>query len=118
MSKKLEQLDKRNFWRAIKTRYPKSMTYFNLWIDSYKKYNDWGKLFNADIGYLHQWKNKHDSGGETRTTEAPKFHDLPFAMQFGIFTQFLADQSDETDDMVSNFKQIVMDCFKETERAL
>lgn len=103
MSKKLEDLSKINFWDGVKVLYPKTMVYFNLWIDGYKKDNDWDMLFN---------QNKFTN------TLSPKFHDLPFAMQFGIFTHFLAEQGDTLDELIGDFKSIVLDCFKETERAL
>jgi len=48
-------------------KYPFAMRYFHDWIDAYKKRNKWKSLFNAS--------SKH---------KAPKFHELPLAMQLGI----------------------------------
>lgn len=56
------------------------MKNFQNWIDRYKKKNDWSDLFNGEIDY---------GIGRRYTTKAPKFHDLPDYMQFGIFLQYL-----------------------------
>lgn len=115
MSKKLEDLNKINFWQAVEVLYPKATAYFKLWVDGYKADNDWDDLFNDhDMD-----KNRDiDFGNATYSCQSPKFHDIPFAMQMGIFTQFLAEQGSEVETMVKDMKDITLDAFKEMERAL
>jgi hypothetical protein len=57
------------------------MKNFKQWIDLYKKDNDWNELFNdfpagtstdCDIEFI-----------------APKYHELPIAMQFGIYIEYV-----------------------------
>lgn len=67
----METLTKENFWNDLKEKYPEEMKRFCEWIDEYKKRVDWERLFASTIN-----------------AQAPKYHDLPIAMQFGIFLQF------------------------------
>lgn len=69
----------------MQEEYPKAMEKFLSWIDKYKEENNWLYLFNGidsetDLGDLRK---------------APKFHDLPVAIQFGIFMQFNIEVSEE-----------------------
>lgn len=58
------------------------MNQFCQWIDAYKKQEWWDKLFNANA-------SAYVAGSAFKSkTEAPKYHDLPVAMQIGIFIQF------------------------------
>lgn len=83
MKEKLENLDKENFWNAIYAAHPKSVKIFCDWIDIYKKENDWNALFN---------EHRTDLRGQPFCVGlAPKFHDLPIAIQFGIFCQFASE---------------------------
>lgn len=72
----IENLTKENFWNEMEEKYSLAMEKFHKWINEYKKENNWDKLFNTTelpSDYM---------------VEAPKFHDLPFAIQMGIFMQF------------------------------
>lgn len=69
------------FWDEMKQLFPKQMNLFLPWINEYKKSNDWDQLFN-----------EHEETGIVKLKyEAPKYHDLPEAMQIGIFLQFVAE---------------------------
>ena len=67
-----KQLTKAGFWEPLKEECPRGMKLFVEFIDKYKAENDWDTLFGPFI-----------------YGEAPKYHDLPTAMQFGIFTEFV-----------------------------
>jgi hypothetical protein len=73
-------LTKENFWNEMEQKYPKAMAHFKEWIDKYKVINNWEDLFNDG------WEI--DSYGGTNKTVAPKYHELPIAMQFGIFIEY------------------------------
>lgn len=68
----MESLTKENFWNALTEKYPEQMKQFCDWVDEYKQRIDWDNLFRENDSNI----------------AAPKFHDLPIAMQFGIFCQF------------------------------
>ena len=67
----MEILTKANFWDGIEKKYPSEFIQFAEWIDKYKAENHWKDLFPSDI----------------------KFHQLPGAMQLGIFIQYTIDES-------------------------
>lgn len=75
----MENLNKENFWNRIYETYPEACQEFCDWIDKYKAENNWNVLFNSD-------SNWQDKDGKNAT--APKYHDLPIAMQTGIFIEF------------------------------
>lgn len=79
----LENLTKENFWNDLQERYPEKMKEFCDWIDEYKKENNWNSLFKPLPGY---------TGGAVGF-KYPKYHDLPFAMQVGIFIQFVDERN-------------------------
>jgi hypothetical protein len=81
----MESLTKENFWNEMEQKYPKAMKNFKEWIDKYKSEHDWGNLFNAGM-YRDQYE-WHPS------TTAPKYHELPIAMQFGIFLEWYFNKS-------------------------
>jgi hypothetical protein len=62
-------LTKKNFWNEMMEKYPKSTKSFFDWIDEYKKEVDWVNLFNEHLNV--------------------KFHDIPYAMQQGIWICFV-----------------------------
>jgi len=77
-----ETLTKENFWDELQQLYPEGMKVFSEWIDEYKKRVGWAHLFNSkfretEIGRIYQ---------------RPKYHDLPTAMQAGIFLEFVEDK--------------------------
>jgi len=63
-----ESLTKENLWNDLYKAYPKGTQVFCDWIDEYKKAANWGEVLGSHI----------------------KFHDLPHAMQMGIWILFLA----------------------------
>ena len=63
-----------NFFDRIKEKAPKAMEAFSIFIDSYKSIYDWKLLFGGDL------------------VTPPKFHDLPYSMQYGIMLEFFALQ--------------------------
>ena len=83
--RKTESLTKENFFNELYEKYPKGLQVFCDWIDRYKAENNWNKLFNADeIG--------SDSPYFVIGDEAPKFHDLPYAFQLGIWIEFVCER--------------------------
>jgi len=80
----METLTKENFWNEMEQKYPKAMKHFQNWIDGYKRANYWSNLFNEGISW-------HWNGVGEQITEAPKYHELPIAMQFGIFAQYYSE---------------------------
>lgn len=80
----LEQtLTKENFWDEIMKQYPKACTNFCEWIDEYKKAVGWNSLFNS---------GKPLGEGQV---QAPKFHEIPYAMQYGIWIKYCRETLDE-----------------------
>lgn len=70
---KLNQtLTKENFWNAIFSDYPKACQIFCDWIDEYKKSVEWDAVFRANEICI-----------------APKFHEIPYEMQQGIWITFV-----------------------------
>lgn len=89
-------LTKENFWNDMTELYPVPVKAFGAWIDEYKNRVGWHELFNCDkiLGpkYL------------------PKYHDLPLAMQIGIFMQYAIESGDViyvADSMSDLINQIV-----------
>ena len=72
------------FWKNMEENYLYAMKLFKTWIDEYKKENQWDTLFNV---------NTSCSG--KCNSPSPKYHDLPAAMQYGIFQQFASIYSQE-----------------------
>lgn len=78
----MEKLTKENFWNALYEKFPGQVQQFCNWIDEYKKRVGWNLLFNSDSEYQN---------ARGKNAPAPKYHDLPIAMQWGIFQQFCAE---------------------------
>lgn len=74
-------LTKENFWNEMMEKYPNATKAFCDWIDEYKKAVGWGNLFNEGLP---------DTKGIF--SEAPKFHDLPYAMQVGIWLEYVCNR--------------------------
>lgn len=77
-------LTKENFWNDLQEKYPEQMKLFCDWIDDYKKRVDWNTLFRQDVC----------SHCPDPPIGIPKFHEIPVAMQIGIYSQFLSEQND------------------------
>ncbi len=73
----METLTKENFWNEMEQKYPKAMAHFQNWIDGYKETVKWNYFFGAGHNDAHNYHG------------APKYHELPIAMQFGIFVEYL-----------------------------
>jgi hypothetical protein len=82
-----ETLTKENFWNEMMEKFPNAMKNFCSWIDDYKKAVNWDKLFNEH--YL-QNNIRRAANGEICSIDfsTPKFHDLPYAMQYGIWVEY------------------------------
>lgn len=76
-------LTKENFWNEMLQKYPNSTKLFCAWIDKYKEVVGWHNLFGA-----HQTRIK---GNIVCLGYAPKFHDVPYDMQVGIWIRFAED---------------------------
>jgi hypothetical protein len=70
-------MTKEQFWNPLEVSCPTVMERFKVWIDQYKSAVNW------DLYFFH---NDDDGMGESYTY---KFHDLPDAMQIGIFMEFM-----------------------------
>jgi hypothetical protein len=84
-------LTKENFWNELQKKYPVEMKKFCDWVDEYKKRVEWETLFAVHVRGYKDYK------GAT-----PKFHEIPVAMQIGIFFQFTTEMS-ESDQGVHLF---------------
>jgi len=78
-----ENLTKENFWNERMQQHPKATNLFCQWIDDYKKAVNWNVLFNHGA-------MKYIAGPplDYEKVSAPKFHDLPYGMQQGIWIEF------------------------------
>lgn len=83
-----ENLNKENFWNELYVKYPSGVQVFCDWIDRYKHNNSWNKLFNGRLD-LASWNENEEQWVYSGSSDAPKFHDLPYAMQIGIWIEFL-----------------------------
>ena len=70
-------LTKEGFWNSMMERFPLSMKLFCKWIDDYKEAVKWTNLFN-----------EHSLESAPVTIKAPKFHEIPYEMQQGIWICF------------------------------
>ncbi len=83
-----QTLTKENFWNEMMEKYPNAAKKFCDWIDEYKKAVSWATLFNAEVSYTQ----KATGGFNVITTTAPKYHDLPYAMQLGIWIEYMCQR--------------------------
>jgi len=72
-------MTKDDFWNPIESRSPKQFEKFKNWVDEYKKRVDWSELWQEGE-YIPCIEIK-----------APKVHELPDALQTGIFIQFITE---------------------------
>lgn len=77
-NKKVEILDKENFWDPLFKENPIMAEKFQKWIDEYKSHIIWDDLFN------HYNALRYSPHYPSRI----KFHHIPIEMQFGIFLEF------------------------------
>lgn len=72
----IEPMTKENLWNELQEKYPIMMKKFCDFIDEYKRKVRWDEMFGATV--RPDW-----------THFPPKFHDLPFEMQVGIYMSFV-----------------------------
>lgn len=70
-----EPLTKENFWDELQKLYPEGLKIFTDWVDGYKESLNWELLFNS-------------VKDPVVIPPAPKYHELPFAFQLGIWLEF------------------------------
>jgi hypothetical protein len=89
----MDKLTKENFWNELQEKYPVQYQKFSLWVDKYKVDNGWKGMFAPHINYGNVVRSEN---GEVSSMEMlyPKLHELPKAMQIGIFMEF-ASQANE-----------------------
>lgn len=75
-------LTKENFWNEMYEKYPDAMKTFCAWIDEYKERVKWDSLFYNESDDFYEYAVKG---------RRIKYHDLPIAMQIGIFLQFVSE---------------------------
>jgi hypothetical protein len=80
-------LTKPDFWDDVEKRFPKATQLFYKWLDEYKINNNLQRLFNPNYKLAPLPTRGQEIQGKN---DWPKFHDLPMAMQAGIFLQFIA----------------------------
>lgn len=106
----MQNLTKENFFNEMKEKYPLAMKDFCNWIDKYKVQNNWDMLFNGGLQIT-----------EHVETRAPKFHDLPFAMQIGIMAQYFNSIQEEPlsdDQAVKGLREDAEEEFKTLDHKL
>lgn len=91
MERNPESLTKENFWNGMMEKYPQAMANFCQWVDEYKQRAGWENLFDHYYGF--------DSEGKSRI----KYHDLPLAMQIGIWAQFMCEHHNQMDEARKNW---------------
>lgn len=101
-------LTKENFWNELMEHYPSEMDRFCKWIDEYKKRVEWEYLISSD---------PHIPAGPLNDRKALKYHQIPIAMQIGIFIQFrLENPSDDSTAIMVSFgdviERLVLEWFK------
>lgn len=67
----MDTLTKEDFWDPLEAKYPELVGEFKKWIDEYKQRVGWEHIFFSFV----------------------KYHDLPVAVQIGIFFQYMAETS-------------------------
>ena len=85
----MKNLTKENFFNDLQERSPLGLKVFTDWIDQYKISIRWDKLFSNSYvqGYYQE-----EGSSPVVTVRAPKYHDLPFALQMGIYLQFCQER--------------------------
>ncbi len=91
MRSRKECLTKENFWDEAMGKYPLAVTVFCEWIDKYKEKVGWNNLFGYTIKGFNPISMSPTglSGTVTEKEGRVKYHDLPIAMQFGVYLEFV-----------------------------
>ena len=86
-----EPLTKENFWNKLYSEYPEQTKVFCDWIDEYKNAVNWAGLFNEHAAFGTKYS-------------APKFDDLPYALQVGIWIEFVSQNGGSFLDIENVFE--------------
>lgn len=73
------RMTKAEFWLPLEVKYPLQMADFRRWIDEYKRREKWSRFF------------RYEHAVDGTELHAPKFHDLPNALQLGMFIQYTVE---------------------------
>lgn len=87
----MDKMTKAGYWDQLMADYPDQMNDFCTWIDEYKRREGWAILFNT--GRLLN-RDLVQSLDTSIAIHDPKFHDLPNAMQIGVFIQYTVEMGD------------------------
>lgn len=93
-----DSLTKENFWNGMMEKYPAAMQKFCKWIDEYKQRVKWAELFTK-VNCMHEIQQCPE--------QPPKYHDLPLAMQIGIFLQFVSEVNEQAGHTDSSMENLV-----------
>lgn len=107
-----EPLTQENCFNELRAKYPKAMKKFCDWIDEYKEASGYNRLF-AKTGTIRH--------GTPVFKGAPKFHEIPYAMQLGICAEFFTQIIPEYDWSISsstNLKMMLQEAFAVLEEKL
>ncbi len=94
------KLTKENCFNELLEKYPVTHAKFLAWVDAYKVEVGWEKLFNPNYKMIRVQTDQSDQGFIIEGVN-PKFHELPYDMQYGIIMRFLA----ETNPSATKFYQ-------------
>ena len=93
----MDKMTKEGFWADIAREYPEQMADFQVWLSEYRRREGWDELFNngrscnATMDKYATAQTASDFGpdaGIRSFDHQVKFHNLPNAMQIGIFMQY------------------------------
>lgn len=87
-----ETLTKENFWNRMMELYPNATKKFCEWVDEYKKEVNWKILFNCGKDKNYGTNFNRPVGENGRWDHDIKFHDIPHAMQTGIWLEYLSQR--------------------------
>ncbi len=91
-------LNKENFWNEMYQKYPLAMKDFCEWMDEYKKREFYIDEFKRTLTWDELFLNN------SPTTHKIKFHNLPIAMQMGIWNEYIDSDSTLMDKCKNNIE--------------
>lgn len=69
----MNNLNRQNFFNNLVEKFPIPMADFYKWIDRYKEQVGWNQILGNEL------------------TGSPKFHDLPFELQYGVLLRYFSE---------------------------
>lgn len=90
----MNNLNKPNFFQPLAEKYPEAIEKFCQWVDRFKERNNWDILFGGGV------------------VTGPKFHDLPYEMQYGILLSFFHAEQKLGFIDVTNTRKFFEDMFQ------